>query len=321
MPVAEAASWRARAKAAGVNAAVMVASAALFLLIFELLIFRYIVVASDVPRNVWMGDMIRLHRGDQGVMRIGGEISASFEVNAQGWNTGHGDYYGEREACPERVAIVGDSFVEALQVDHDSSVAEVLSRESGAEVFRFGIGGAPLSHYLLVTEHEAMSYSPDWVVIVIVHNDFDESFLFQTGRYGSSFAKLQVVDGEIVGDIEAVPYHPGWVDHVRQFANVRYLFYNLNLRSAYWNFRPIHSLLYGQRDVDPEFEANVDTNVIAARWLEIEAVTDYFVRRARQDRAWPRCPAAAGHGRPQAGHLRRQGFDDVHRRGAQSAGG
>jgi hypothetical protein len=83
MPVAEAASWRARAKAAGINAAVMVASAALFLLFCELLVFRFVFVASDVPRNVWMGDMVRLHPDDQGVMRIGDErdVDPEFEAN------------------------------------------------------------------------------------------------------------------------------------------------------------------------------------------------------------------------------------------------
>jgi hypothetical protein len=45
----------------------MVASAALFLLLFELLVFPFVFVASDVPRNVWMGNMVRLHPGDQGV--------------------------------------------------------------------------------------------------------------------------------------------------------------------------------------------------------------------------------------------------------------
>jgi hypothetical protein len=118
-------------------------------------------------------------------------------------------------------------------------------------------------------------YSPDWVVIVIVHNDFDQSFLFHTGRHGSSFAKVHVVDGEVVGDIEAAPYRPRGVDRVRQSATVRYLFYNLNLRSAYWKFKLIRRFLYGQRDVDPEFEANVDTHVIATRWREVEAVTNY----------------------------------------------
>ena len=73
----------------------------------------------------------------------------------------------------KRVAIIGDSFVEALQVPYDKSVAEQLEKKLGHEfeVYRFGIGGAPMSQYLHMMRQEVLSYKPDVVIVILVEND------------------------------------------------------------------------------------------------------------------------------------------------------
>jgi hypothetical protein len=64
-----------------------------------------------------------------------------------------------------RVAVIGDSYVEAFQVPHYASLAEQLEAllgEDRTEVYRFGISGAPLSQYLYMFETEVAAYNPEW---------------------------------------------------------------------------------------------------------------------------------------------------------------
>src|SRR4030095_4149666 len=97
---------------------------------------------------------------------------------------------------------------------YDHSLGEKLGAALGGaghpvEVYRFGISGAPLSPYLPMGEREAVRCRPDWVVILVVHNDFDESYKFKPGRYTSSFLKLRVDDGRVTSAIPPTPWPPG----------------------------------------------------------------------------------------------------------------
>ena len=148
-----------------------------------------------------------------GIWRVENEIAAPYAINAQGWNSGAGDYVVARTPGVGRVAVVGDSMVEAMQVPHDKSMSERLAEELSrdgkrSEVYRFAVSGAPLSQYLYMIEREVLSYRPDWIVVVMTHNDFDEMFQFVQGRYTSSFLKLRVTDGK-VEEIPPVPWKAG----------------------------------------------------------------------------------------------------------------
>lgn len=215
-----------------INTGVVAGSILAFLLFCELVIFRLIFTPSDVPANIYIDGLVRLTPASQGIWRVGNDVAAPYRINAQGWNSAHASY---AETPPpdgvKRIAIIGDSFVEALQVPFDASLAEQLERSSqGAlQVYRFGISGAPLSHYLQMARTVARIYRPDMVVLVLVHNDFDESFNFVPGRYTSSFQKFRTTGSEVVGEIAPEPYQPGWRDWVRQSAIMRYLYYRQKL--------------------------------------------------------------------------------------------
>ena len=79
-----------------------------------------------------------------------------------------------------------------------------------SEVYRFAISGAPLSQYLHILRHEVLKYSPDLVVINLVHNDFEQSYLKHIGIYTSSFLKLKIADGKVVGEYNPVKYEKRW---------------------------------------------------------------------------------------------------------------
>lgn len=75
-----------------------------------------------------------------------------------------------------RIAILGDSYVEALQVEEDERFSEIaerlLDRSAVAggkrvQVMNFGVSGFSTAQELLTLRHRVWSYSPDLVVLAI----------------------------------------------------------------------------------------------------------------------------------------------------------
>jgi hypothetical protein len=96
-------------------------------------------------------------------------------INAMGWR--------DRERAPRpvpgtfRVAVIGDSFVEAFQVELDSTFTAIAERRlaaSGvaAEVMNFGRSGMSPVEAFIVLERDVLPAAPDLVVFVFTpHND------------------------------------------------------------------------------------------------------------------------------------------------------
>ena len=268
-------------RAIAVNLAVLAGSIVVFLALCEFVVFRFVWLASDAPRLDFVGDVIRYAPHQQGVWRLRDEIAAPYRINGQGWNSGAGDYNIERRPGTTRVALVGDSFVEALQVASSDSLAEALGRtltQGGrpAEVYRFGISGAPLSQYVHMVEREAVRYRPDWIVVIAVHNDFDESYRFVQGRYTSSFMKFRVADGKVTGELAPTPWRAGAVEALRSTATARFFLYR-------WQVRPqaLIDLLLPRpaRAAESPWAANVEIGRILAERREVTAVADHAVAR------------------------------------------
>ena len=74
---------------------------------------------------------------------------------------------------PNDVPGIDDkSFSEQLE--------HILGRDS-TEVFRFGMSGAPISHYVYMLGQEAIKYKPHVVIINLVDNDFLQSLGLNEG--------------------------------------------------------------------------------------------------------------------------------------------
>jgi hypothetical protein len=266
-----------RLRALAANLALSLASIVVFLAVCELVVFRLIWLGSDVPANDFVDGVVRYAPDQSGTWRVRNEIAAPYRINAQGWNSGIGDYAVARRPGVSRIAVVGDSFVEALQVACDRSLGERLAADlatggRAVEVYRFGISGAPLSQYLQMIEREVARYRPDWVVVLIVHNDFDESYKFKTGRYTSSFLKLRVEDGRVVDEIPPLAWHPGALEWLRQTATARFFLYR-------WQIRPelLVNLLLPRAEAATA--ANTDIAAVLADREDVEAAADYLFGR------------------------------------------
>jgi hypothetical protein len=104
----------------------------------------------------------------------------SFELANRGWVNNAGfvneqDYVAD--ATAPLLAVVGDSYVEAVMVPYAETLHGRLARglASSGRVYSFGASGAPLSQYLVWARHARESYRNDALIIVVIGNDFDES--------------------------------------------------------------------------------------------------------------------------------------------------
>lgn len=268
-------------KTLAVNLGVSAVTIALVLLVFELVVFRFVLPGSDVPRNAFVDEVVRYAPNQSGIWRVRNDVHAPYAINGQGWNSGRGDYKVDRKPGVLRVAVVGDSYIEALQVPHDRSVGEHIGRHLGerlnqpVEVDRFGIGGAPLSQYLHMVEREVARYRPDWIVILLVHNDFDESFAFVPGRYTSSFLKLKMENAKVVGEVRPTPWRPSSGEWLRHTATARFFYYRWQVRAD--TLRNV--FIPTARAATPQSGASIEAAEPLPKRAEIEAATEYLFRR------------------------------------------
>jgi len=264
------------------NAVLVTAGILSALLFLELFFFRFVLPAPDVPRLDFVNGVIKYKPDQQGTNRVRNEITAAFRINASGWNSGHDRYVRTKAPGKYRIAVIGDSYVEARAVAFTDSLAEQLERLLGrqrCEVYRFGIRGAPLSQYLHILRREVADYGPDLVIILLIHNDFTESYTYMPGVYTSSFLKIAVENGRVVGEVPPQRMERRWYDFIRNRSAVwRYLAYRQQVR-----FQAVRDILLGDKARPEEIrQAHGTAAATDTRRTANEAVTGYVFRELRK---------------------------------------
>lgn len=124
-------------------------------------------------------------------------LGASHIPGARGWYTREGRSWVEinsdglrgpqiavqKPANTYRIALLGDSYVEAVQVPFESSVGEVLEHRLSAlegrpvEVLNFGVGGYGTLQELLILQQKVWKYSPDLIILAVTTgNDISDNY-------------------------------------------------------------------------------------------------------------------------------------------------
>lgn len=198
---------------------------------------RLFVDVSDVaPQNQYNYeyDLLLFKPDQRGVYIKHGGVHGEYRINSAGWNS-HREYRQDKAEGEFRVAVIGDSYVEALQVDYDQNFAAMLEQLLGTSVsqpvvYSFGRSGAPLSQYLHIVRYVSATYAPDVYIINLVHNDFEESFRDVAPR--SYYLQFRLDENGDIIELPPSPYEPGTASRVFRVmaasALVRYLAYNLD---------------------------------------------------------------------------------------------
>ena len=205
--------------------------------VLEVFVFGLVLKPDDVLPNVTINGVVRYLPNTEATFRHPDGRESRVSINADGWNSPKASYSVDRVPGRLRIAVIGDSYVHAGFVNPEEGYPEVIERalqQRGvdAEVFRFGMDGAPLSQYLHVLRREVLRYQPDVVVVGLIHNDFDESYRVLKSRTGSSFMKIAIEAGQEPIETPPVEFRPGLADALRNFAAFRYLYYETNLHIA-----------------------------------------------------------------------------------------
>jgi hypothetical protein len=147
--------------------------------------FNLFVNVTDVLFGFWdplLGP--RLIPNQSGRFIISKDIDAHYHFNAQGWNHPD-DYVFDKPPGSLRVALIGDSMVEALQVDTEKSMTALAAArmnrpERPAQWYSFANSGWGPTHEYLVIRHYALSYHPDVVILLFVQNDPTDTSPYMT---------------------------------------------------------------------------------------------------------------------------------------------
>jgi len=240
----------------------------ILLLALEFIVFRIILPASDWPyrRTITPQDnVVRYLYKDApmyatGISRIGfpERYAARYTINHEGWNSTK-EYFTAKKS-KKRIAVIGDSFVDALQVNVDKCFAELLERELNernnqqpVEVYRFGFGNSGFSQYLNVLRYVKKKFNPDLIIISIQANDFYTSLYGNWSNQDGDFLQF-IHKGDEWEEVQPVPYQSSKLRlFLKRSAIFRYLYGNLEFRYRTYSLGD----LWRHKD-ERKYQMNVD---------------------------------------------------------------
>ena len=241
-------------------------------------VFRFGIPAAQPPARYFDKDnllWVRSSEPSTGTRTIGSfaTISARWRINNLGWNYPV-DYLPRDER--QLIAIIGDSFVEAREVDVDKNFSFLL-RESMAssdyEVYAFGRAAAPLSHYLHMARYATRLFDPEVLIFVLYYNDFDESI--HDINPGRSHWLTLVADsqGNILEMPPATDVRISLAEKiVLRSATLRYFLMNFDFREVVLKLK--------RRVVEYTIEENIDLDRIGS---VVAPVTEYVVQKLAEE--------------------------------------
>jgi hypothetical protein len=143
-----------------------------------------------------------------------GIYDAPVEVNSHGFRDREHTY--DKPAGTRRVVLLGDSFIEALQVPFEQSVTpkleQAVARQAGpVEVINLGVSGSGTARQYLTLREYGLRYKPDLVLLFFVGNDVSDN---SQRLHGKPFVPYPVPgpDGHLARDDAGRPRFTPFAD-------------------------------------------------------------------------------------------------------------
>ncbi|MDO8607319.1 MAG: hypothetical protein Q7R40_12350 [Phaeospirillum sp.] len=179
---------------------------------------------------------------------------------------------------PPLLAVVGDSYVEALMVPYGQTLHGRLAAQAGdqARVYSFAASGAPLSQYLAFSRHATRDWGATALVIVVVGNDFDESLA--RIRVGPGFHHyVEGEDGDLA--LRLFDFTPNPLGRLAiQSALGRYLIFNLKIGELWRMAADQFQVIAPARAAAPSYVGNTLADADAVRIGQSERAVDAVFR-------------------------------------------
>lgn len=240
----------------------------------------------------------RLRPGAKGWYRDEG--MAYVRINSDGWRDVERSK--EKPARTVRIAVLGDSFIEAVQVPLEATFTAQLEQElnycqpfgvKAVEVLNFAVAGYGTAQELLTLRHRVREYSPDIVMLAFLpSNDVRNNSKTLESWKARPFFELK--DGELRLDV-SFRDDAGFRDKKRDMTNHAFL-YDLRLHQL---LRRVRDGAYRGWDDAPRAaaaargrsetlgEAGIAERVFLppqdAEWQEAWAITERLVREIQKE--------------------------------------
>jgi hypothetical protein len=254
----------------------------LVLFILLEILSRLFFPGSDRPREYYdtENNIVKYGRenGTRGMWTVGNfaQQRGKWRINNDGWNSPI-DYTPAKTPGVKRIAVIGDSYIEAWQVDAEKKYPSLLDKMLGDkyEVYSFGVSASPLSQYVHMSRYVEKKYSPDVYIFNLVHNDFHQSIngltytpFMMTVKLNadSTFTEVQPVKPE-----RAYSKMPAG-DLLKKSSFFRYVYENLQLKQRFISKA-------GAKEV----EMNVPVSDMMNKKDSIRRVTAYLLGRIKAE--------------------------------------
>jgi hypothetical protein len=250
----------------------------IFVLLILELFFRVIIPAANQP-DYYFDEHYGILRfnfisNTEGIFSTGklAENQSKWHINNAGWNNPY-NYTKEKPQGLTRIAVIGDSYVEALNVNQSDMFGVRLSKQLGEnyQIYTFGVSGSPFSQYLHLSRYVKKEYNPDVYIFTLIHNDFDESIFGNS--VGPFYHTLRFENDSSISEIPAKPYYASSYRRIlKRSALVRYLLFNVKINETILS---LYSKIT-QEDNTHQFNANVNVSNIIKNQIFIRKVVEYI---------------------------------------------
>ncbi len=188
-----------------------------------------------------------------------------------------------RDDTPPLLAVVGDSYIEALMVPGEETMQGRLARSLAGRlrVYSFAAAGGPLSQYLIWAGHAVKEYGARGVVINVIGNDFDESIC--AVKRSPGFWCFEPDDrGQM--QLRLIDHQPGLgTGLIRMSALARYLLINLKVMQTIQAIRGFAGGPVGSAHAQPRHAGNTETGTDERRVrLSLDVIDAFFRELPRQ---------------------------------------
>lgn len=146
---------------------------------------RIFLDVTDVPLSTWDISLGIRTSGNQRGRYVSDDYSVDYSYNSPGWNQPR-EYTPIGKPGTACIAVVGDSYVEALHVRHDDSCFGLAERrmteeDRPCEWYCFGVSGYGTgAEYMLIRNH-VLDFSPDLTILLFVGNDLMDTSPYLRG--------------------------------------------------------------------------------------------------------------------------------------------
>ena len=277
------------------NGAIVAASVAIALALGEVALR---VVGFAYP-NFWEPDPLtgsKLRPGMEGWQRDEG--SAYVKISSQGLRDR--EHQVAKPAGTYRIAVLGDSYAEAMQVPQEKAFWWLLPEHLQAchfasgkkiEAINFGVSGYGTGHELLTLRERVWEYSPDMVLLAFFPgNDVRNNSKALEGEMrpyfslkdGKLFLDSAFRDDPEFKEKQRIAEHRAWLQEARLYQLMRRVKAG-NIAQHFHNAPVAAALAAGQKLTEPGLDEQVFLEPKDAKWREAWAITDRLVEATNQE--------------------------------------